>query len=138
MLCLLSPGFGFGTLMVGGAYYVFSGSYGWQVLLISMVPFFLCNNLLLLNQFPDVNADREAGRKHFTIQYGFARSSQVYLLFLILAAASLILSVILDVLPPLSLAGLVLIAAGYPVYRAASRYGHEENHLVPYMARMLC
>ncbi|MGD8934036.1 MAG: prenyltransferase [Gammaproteobacteria bacterium] len=135
LLCLLSPGVGFGLVMVGGSYYVLTGDYNWQVFLVSLIPFFLSNNLLLLNQFPDVRADRDAGRNHVTIHYGYETGSRIYLLFLGLAALALVLSVALGVLPSLSLAGLLLIAAGYPVYLAASRYGDDSDGLVPYMAR---
>ncbi|MCK5360628.1 MAG: prenyltransferase, partial [Gammaproteobacteria bacterium] len=56
VLCLLSPGLGFGILMVGGSYFALTGSYTKEVFLVSLIPFFLVNNLLLLNQFPDVSA----------------------------------------------------------------------------------
>ena len=75
LLCLLSPGMGFGILMVGGSYFALTGSYNKEVFLVSLIPFFLVNNLLLLNQFPDVTADREAGRKHILIQHGFKAGS---------------------------------------------------------------
>jgi 1,4-dihydroxy-2-naphthoate octaprenyltransferase len=133
--CLLSPGLGFGIVMVGGSYFVFTGNYSWEIFLVSLVPFFLINNLLLLNQFPDVEADRQVGRKHVTIHYGYRRSSQLYLLFLLLAAVALILSVLLRILPLPSLLGLLLIAAAYPVYRAASRFQHDTESLIPYMGR---
>ena len=51
--CLIAPGLAFGPLMIGGAYYVLSGHFSLAVTLGSIVVFFLVNNLLLLNQFPD-------------------------------------------------------------------------------------
>ncbi len=133
VLCLLSPGLGFGILMVGGSYFALTGSYNKEVFLVSLIPFFLVNNLLLLNQFPDVTADREAGRKHILIQHGFKPGSLVYLLFLLLAALALIASVYLGILPLYSLSGLLLIAVGVPVYRAVSKDSSNITALIPYM-----
>jgi 1,4-dihydroxy-2-naphthoate octaprenyltransferase len=119
--------------MVGGSYYALSGGYNWQVLLVSLIPFFLVNNLLLLNQFPDLHADRDAGRKHILTRYGYRFSSRVYLLFLLLAALVLIASVAFDVVSAYSLLGLIVIAMGVPVYRAAARERSNFSSLVPYM-----
>ena len=133
VLCLLSPGLGFGILMVGGSYFALTGSYNKDVFLVSLIPFFLVNNLLLLNQFPDVTADREAGRKHLLTQHGFKSGSLVYLLFLLLAALVLIASVYLDILPLYSLSGLLLIAIGVPIYKAANNTDSDTAPLIPYM-----
>ena len=133
VLCLLSPGLGFGILMVGGSYFALTGSYNKEVFLVSLIPFFLVNNLLLLNQFPDVSADREAGRRHLLIQHGFKSGSLVYLLFLLLASLALIASVYLGILPLYSLSGLLLIAIGVPVYKAANNTDSNIAPLIPYM-----
>jgi 1,4-dihydroxy-2-naphthoate octaprenyltransferase len=133
LLCLLSPGLGFGILMVGGSYFALTGTYNKEVFLVSLIPFFLVNNLLLLNQFPDVSADRAAGRRHILTQHGFKSGSLVYLLFLLLAALALIASVYLGILPLYSLSGLMLIAIGIPVYKAANNTGTNVAPLIPYM-----
>ena len=57
----------------------------YQAFVASLVPFFLVSNLLLLNQFPDVEADRFAGRKHFPILVGRTVSGYIYISFLIAA-----------------------------------------------------
>ena len=61
-MCLIAPGLGFGPLMVMGTDFVLSGSYSWTAFVASLVPFFLVSDLLLLNQFPDVEADKKIGR----------------------------------------------------------------------------
>jgi 1,4-dihydroxy-2-naphthoate polyprenyltransferase len=133
LLCLLSPGLGFGIIMVGGSYLALTGSYSNEVFLVSLIPFFLVNNLLLLNQFPDVSADRKAGRRHILIQYGYKAASLVYLIFLLFAALTLIASVYLGILPLYSLSGLLLIAVGVPVYQAAANTGSNIDLLLPHM-----
>ena len=75
LLCLISPGIGFGTIMVIGTHVVLAGSYSVSAMVASLVPFFLVSNLLLLNQFPDMEADREVGRRHYPTLIGRPKSA---------------------------------------------------------------
>jgi 1,4-dihydroxy-2-naphthoate octaprenyltransferase len=61
-LCLVAPGLGFGPVMILGTQVALTGHYSVAAAAASAVPFFLVNNLLLLNQFPDIEADRRVGR----------------------------------------------------------------------------
>ncbi len=78
VLCLIAPGLGFGPLMVMGTDFVLTGCYSWTSFVASLVPFFLVSNLLLLNQFPDVEADKGVGRHHFPIAIGREASVRLY------------------------------------------------------------
>lgn len=77
-LCLIAPGFGFGPLMMLGTYYVLAGNLTTTAAIASLVVALLVNNLLLLNQFPDVDADKTVGRRHFPIVIGRYRSAWIY------------------------------------------------------------
>ena len=99
IICLIAPGLGFGILMVMGTYFALTGSYSWTSFFASLVPFFLVNNLLLLNQFPDVEADKIVGRKHLPILLGRNFSAKIYSLFLILVYISVILGYLFGFLP---------------------------------------
>tara|TARA_R110002012_G_C11545858_1_gene601938 strand:+ start:169 stop:1065 length:897 start_codon:yes stop_codon:yes gene_type:complete len=85
ILCLIACGFAFGPLMVLGGYFVLTGTINATILLISLVPFFLTNNLLLINQFPDITPDKSVGRNNFPIKYGINISLYVYFVFVLLA-----------------------------------------------------
>lgn len=93
ILCLISSGLAFGPLMMLGTSVALTGESSWHILLVSLVPFFLTNNLLLINQFPDIDADKSVGRKHFSIRYGINTSLYVYLAFSILALISIIIAI---------------------------------------------
>ena len=134
MLCLLAPGAGFGLFMVLGAYFVFTGQYSLTALVSALVPFFLVNNLLLLNQFPDLEADRSVGRQHFIIAYGRAAGASMYGVMLTLAITALVFGVIVQILPPLALVALVPMAAGIAAWRGVIRNSDDVTRLVPYMA----
>lgn len=107
LLCLIAPGIGFGLLMVTGTQYVLAGEFMTQAWLVAMVPFFLVNNLLLLNQYPDIQADASIGRYHFPIAYGVDRSSIVYALFIFSSIAIIIGFILVERLPLLSLIALL-------------------------------
>lgn len=106
-LCLIAPGFAFGILLVNGSYFVLTQTFNIQVLLISLLPFFLVNNLLLLNQFPDIEADKAHGRQHLLIKYGVNQGVSAYIVLAVLSVVTLISLIVIDYLPSLSAAGLL-------------------------------
>jgi 1,4-dihydroxy-2-naphthoate octaprenyltransferase len=109
-LCLMAPGLGLGLLMVVGTHLVLTFEYSLQVWLISLIPFFLINNLLLLNQYPDMQADASVGRKTFPLAFGIKRSNLVYALFMLLAYGLILLYILLGILPTISLIALIPMA----------------------------
>jgi 1,4-dihydroxy-2-naphthoate octaprenyltransferase len=134
LVCLLAPGVGFGTLMVIGTGWVAAGEITATTFAASLVPFFLVSNLLLLNQFPDVEADATVGRKTLPIAIGRRNSSFVYLLFMMLGAVSLAGAIRLGVLPDACRWGLAGFALGLPVFVGALRCGRDGERLKPFMA----
>lgn len=133
LLCLIAPGLGFGTFMVMGTDFVLTGHYSWTAFIASLVPFFLVNNLLLLNQFPDVEADRSIGRRHFPIVIGRRSSSLIYGAFLLLAYLSIVLGVMLNLLPCTSLIGLITLIIALPVFSGIYRNTGDVKKLIPFM-----
>lgn len=115
-VCLIAPGLGFGPLMVLGTYYVMTGEYSWLAFWVSLIPFFLVNNLLLLNQFPDYAADQQVGRKNILIAYGLEHGKSVFRWFLSLAFVTLFLLVALAKLPMWALLGCLSLVVGVPLF----------------------
>lgn len=106
-LCLISPGFGFGFLMVLGANFTLTGEFSSSLCFVSLIPFFLINNLLLLNQYPDIEADKKTGRYHFPIAFGVSYSNVIFGLFVLLTMVVIISAVTFHILPMLSLIALL-------------------------------
>jgi 1,4-dihydroxy-2-naphthoate octaprenyltransferase len=65
-----APGVGMGFLPVVGMYFVQTGFYTDSVYIAAIPSGILVHNLLLLNEFPDIAADREAGRRTLPITVG--------------------------------------------------------------------
>ncbi|MGA9112140.1 MAG: prenyltransferase [Smithella sp.] len=135
LLCLIAPGLGFGPLMVMGTDFMLTGHYSWTAAWASLVPFFLVSDLLLLNQFPDVEADRQFGRDHLPIRIGRPLSALVYIVFLILTYVSIIAGCLLKVLPPGALMGLVTLILAVPVMRGVVRHADDIPGLIPFMIK---
>ena len=133
LACLVAPGLGFGTFMVVGTHFALTGDYSRTAFIASFVPFFLVSNLLLLNQFPDVEADRSVGRKNYPIVIGRRASSLIYGAFQLFAFLSIVFGVILGLLPRASLIGLVALALAIPAAVGAYRYADDVKRLAPYM-----
>ena len=135
LLCAIAPGLGFGPLMVMGTYFALTGTYSLASGLASLVPAFLVSNLLLLNQFPDVEADASVSRRHFPITIGRGRSSVIYAALIFAAYLALIIPALLRVLPYLALLGLVTLPLGVLVVMGVRRYHDQIERLIPVMGR---
>lgn len=131
ILCLLSPGFGFGTLMVLGGYYVLTGTITWTAFLSSFVPLFLVCNLLLLNQFPDAEADLTVSRKHYPIIIGKRASAVIFVSFLAATYLTILLGVILKLIPAWTLLALLTLVIAIPTARSVLRNAENLPALLP-------
>ena len=132
---LIAPGLGFGTLMVMGTHFALTGQYSWTAFVASLTPFFLVSDLLLLNQFPDVEADRTVGRRHYPILIGRRKSSLIYGTFLAGAYLAIIAGVLLGLLPTWALLGLLTIVLAIPAARTAYIMADDPPHLAPAMGQ---
>jgi 1,4-dihydroxy-2-naphthoate octaprenyltransferase len=135
VLCLLAPGLGFGPIMVLSTYFALTGTYSVQALVASLVPFFLVSNLLLLNQFPDAEADRSIGRRHYPILIGRPASGYIYIAFLIAAYLVIVLGVFFGFLPRFSLIGLLTLVFGVQIIRSMLADSENVPGLIPAMGQ---
>ena len=121
--------------MVMGTYFVLTGHYSWPAFFASLVPFFLVSDLLLINQFPDVEPDRSVGRRHYPIVLGRRRSSLIYAAFLIGVYLSIVVGWALGYLPAVALLGLLTLPLAFVTTRGTYQHADEIDRLVPYLAR---
>lgn len=133
LVCLLAPGLGFGPLMVMGTAFVLTGHYTSAAAWASLAPLFLVSELLLINQFPDIDADRKVGRHHLPIWIGRARSSWIYVAFLFAAFAAIAAGPVLAGLPAWSLLGLLPLPVALYLARGVLRHAGDDQALVPYL-----
>ncbi|OGF53483.1 MAG: hypothetical protein A2452_06670 [Candidatus Firestonebacteria bacterium RIFOXYC2_FULL_39_67] len=132
-LCLIAPGLGFGPMMVMGTHFALIGSYSWLSFIVSLVPFFLVSGLLLLNQFPDVEADKEAGRKHLLITSGKEAGVKVFVLFIVCPFLVIIAGYLSGFFPWKSLLGFIPVFLAIPVIKGVLKNSGDNYRLIPFM-----
>jgi 1,4-dihydroxy-2-naphthoate polyprenyltransferase len=121
----------FGPLLVLGSYYVQTGRYSWGTLVASLAPGILTSNLLFLNEFPDREADRKGGRRHFVISLGKKDASYLFVAFLIASYLCIIMGVLTKMMPVVTLIGLGTIGFGWKAAKGALKYYDNTEKLVP-------
>lgn len=133
VLCAIAPGLGFGPLVVLGAHFTQAGEYTLSVAMASMVPGFLVSNLLLLNQFPDIEADKVASRRHIPILMGANASAKIYTAFMVATYAWIALTVSLQILPWTALLGMATLPLAIKAVRGVLKNATEREKLIPFM-----
>jgi len=138
LLCLIAPGLGFGLLMVVGTHIVLTLEYSSLIWQVSLIPFFLINNLLLLNQYPDMQADASVGRNTFPLAFGIKRSNTVYALFMLATYSLIFLYILVGILPAISAIALIpmvlSITALFGVIKHRSNIGSFPKYLAANVA----
>jgi 1,4-dihydroxy-2-naphthoate polyprenyltransferase len=132
-LCLMAPGLGFGPVMVAGSAFVLAGHYTWTAVVASVPPLFLVSELLLINQFPDIGADAQVGRRHLPIVIGRRRSAYLFAVLIAAAYAAIVLGVLAGALPRLALLGVLTIPAGILLIVRVPGYCEDTKRLIPLM-----
>lgn len=134
LLCLMAPGLGFGLMMTLGSFWVLNGQITIGAVSVSLIVALLVSNLLLLNQFPDVAADAQVGRRHLPIVIGRKRSAVLFGLLWLFSYAILLLAVWQQWLPAQALLALVTAPLLGILLPQVRRYADEPERLVPFMA----
>jgi 1,4-dihydroxy-2-naphthoate octaprenyltransferase len=124
-------GLSFGPLLVLGSYYVQTGRYSWETLVASLAPGILTWNLLFLNEFPDREADRKGGRRHFVISLGKKDASYLFVALLTASYLCIIAGVLTKMMPAVALIGLGTIGFGWKAAKGAMKYYDNTEKLVP-------
>ena len=69
--------------------------------------------LLFLNEFPDVEADKAAGRRHIVILLGRKKSTWIYITFVVATYLSIVLAVVMGASPFTALVSLITMPIAY-------------------------
>ncbi len=132
-LCLIAPGTGFGFFMIAGSYFVLTGEYSPTLWLVCLISFFLVNNLLLLNQFPDIAADKEAGRNHVLIAYGIKAGDIFYCLFSVMVIVVIMVAIFTGTFPKLSFITLLPMTLAFYALFGAIKHGDNLGSYEKYL-----
>jgi len=126
-------GLHFGPLMVLGGHFIQTGRYSVSAMASGIVPGILVATLLFLNEFPDVAADREVGRRNAVILLGITKSSKIYV-SLIASTYIWILACVLSGLKPVTmLVTFITLPLALKATRGVLRDHGDVERLIPSM-----
>jgi 1,4-dihydroxy-2-naphthoate octaprenyltransferase len=128
-----APGLGLGTLPVLGAYFVQTGEYTLPALFASIPSGILVCNLLLLNEFPDIEADRSGGRKTMPILLGGKKAALVYSVLTGMVYLWTVIGVATGLMPIFTLIALLTIPFAIKAIQGALNYT-DPGKLMPGLA----
>ncbi len=83
-------GFCYGWLPIATGFFLFTGFFSHQVFLLSIPVSLSIFNVILINEFPDEEADRSIGKKNLVVRFGKERMGDLYLGLSILIGLSFI------------------------------------------------
>ncbi len=128
-----APGAGMGTLPVLGAYFIQTTFYTFPAVIAAIPSGILVYNLLLLNEFPDVEADSQAGRKTMPILIGKTKAWMAYSALTITVYLWIIGWVAAGKMPVFSLIALLTLPFAVRAIRGSQKHD-DMSRLVPAMA----
>ena len=124
-------GLGLGMLPVLGTYFVQTGHYSAEAVVASLAPGFLTANLLLLNEFPDIEADKKGGRYNLVIALGPRNASRLYAGLIAMTYACIVGGVIFKFMPPLTLIGFHSIFFAFKAIKITFRHYDNVQNMLP-------
>jgi 1,4-dihydroxy-2-naphthoate octaprenyltransferase len=104
-------GFCYGWLPIATGFYLFTGFFSPQVFLLSIPISLSIFNVILINEFPDEEADRAVGKRTLVVRFGKERAGDLYLGLSVLAGLSFIKVLLVFGLTPLW----IFVLSGIPL-----------------------
>ena len=135
----LFAGLSLGTLVVLGTYISMTASPGMpvgqllpvEVIWISIPPGILTSLLLLINQFPDFEADKEGGRKHLVIRFGIKKASYIYTSGMFITFGIIVLMPIINISSFWIYLALIPLPLAIKACLTAIRHGDDLSRMIP-------
>lgn len=128
-----------GTFVVLGSYVVMTASPGMavrelfplDVVLMSVPPGILTSLLLLINEFPDLEADKKGGRYHLVILLGRKKAAVVYTIGMIATFGVIIGAALFQVVSPWFMLALLPLPFAFKAVMGALKHNDNHSKLVP-------
>ena len=127
----LLVGLNFGLLMVLGSYFVQVGQLDWEPVIAALPVTFLITAVVYINEFPDYEADRAAGKATLVVRLGRKRAVNIYIAFMCAAYISILAGTISGIVNPYTLLGLLSLPLAIKAIRHALIHYDRPFDLVP-------
>ena len=135
----LFAGLALGTFVVLGTYVAMTASPGMglkglfpaELIWISIPPGILTSLLLLINQFPDTEADKAGGRRHLVIRFGWKGASYIYTGGMFATFAIIVLMPIMGISSAWIYIALLPLPLAIKASVTAIKHGNDFGKIVP-------
>ncbi len=118
-------GLGLGLLPVLGTALVQKGTIGSAAWGAGIPAFFMTFNLLLLNEFPDEDADRAGGRRNLVLMLGRRTAAWIYAAVAVATPLAIVAAVATQALPTLAAVAILPFRFSVPAVQWATTRSHE-------------
>lgn len=140
-LQLMSKGLGeiiifiaFGPLITLGTYYALAGELSFKAFLLGIPQGFLIMGVIWINQFPDYEADRMAGKRNLAVRLGLNRARTLYCIIMALSFLSIIILVGAAGFSYLLMIGFISLPLGFRAVKILWKEYESHERIVPAQA----
>jgi len=123
--------FAFGPLITFGTGYVLTDTLSLNHFLIGIPPGLLTTLILWINEFPDYEADKEAGKKNLVVRLGLEKSFNIFMLGQILVYVSIAFLIIAGILPTMAFSLFILAPLSFHIVKQAKENLNNPKMLEP-------
>jgi 1,4-dihydroxy-2-naphthoate octaprenyltransferase len=130
-------GLDFGPLLLLGTYYI--QTHQWRVvpIIIGLPLGIMTAGILYVNEFPDTDADKNAGRNHLVARWGKAKAASRLKAILVCAYAIPVAGILAGLVSPFALIALASAPKALTTSRVVSKNYDKVTELIPGMASMV-
>ncbi len=127
----LAVGFGFGPLTLMGAYWIQTLSFDVVAAMASVPVAILILLVLLINEFPDYEADKAVGKRTLVVSLGPHAAARVYQGLLSFTYVFIVAMVVWRIFPPITLVTLATLPVAVLAVRVSHRHYRDYPELLP-------
>ena len=129
----LIVGLNFGPLLFMGTYYVQSSTLSLEVILLGVIMGIFVSSILLINEFPDHDADLKHGRKNLVVRLGSDTASKLFSLLLMTPYLLIVIGILFSILPIYTIIALITIPKARFAIKHLSANRDKIPELIPAM-----
>jgi 1,4-dihydroxy-2-naphthoate polyprenyltransferase len=121
----------FGPVICLGAFYVQTRSIAWEPFILSLIPGFLMWSMIVINEIPDYEEDRQSGKRTLVVRFGRKRAIALYVAGLTCAYATMLLSAGFGATSFSVLTGLLTLPVAYRSFRILKNHYTDKIKMAP-------
>ncbi len=127
----LSCAIGIGPIIILGAYYVQTQNFSLPALLVSLPLGILIGLVLLINEFPDYEADQQVHKNTLVVTCGPQKAAFIIVGFLAIAYIITVMLILMEILPKIALFVLITTPLAYFIARKVLAHYGDIKKLLP-------